>query len=46
MPLYGHEMTEEITPLEAGLGNFVKMEKPEFIGKQALLEKGVPARCV
>lgn len=44
MPLYGHEMTEEITPLEAGLGNFVKMEKSEFIGKQALLEKGVPAR--
>ncbi len=42
MPLYGHEITEEITPLEAGLGFAVKMNKEDFIGKKALLEKGEP----
>ncbi len=42
MPLYGHEMDDVITPLEAGLGTFVKMGKEEFIGKQALEEKGTP----
>lgn len=42
MPLYGHEMTDEITPLETGLSIFVKMDKPDFIGKQALLDKGAP----
>lgn len=42
MPLYGHEMTDEITPLEAGLDFGVKMSKPEFIGKAALEEKGEP----
>lgn len=36
MPLYGHEMDDEITPLETGLGMFVKLQKPEFIGKEAL----------
>lgn len=40
MPLYGHEMNDEITPLEAGIGMFVKMEKENFIGKRALEEKG------
>ena len=39
MPLYGHEMTDEITPLEAGLGWAVKMDKHDFIGKAALAEK-------
>lgn len=42
MPLYGHEMNDEITPIEAGLGAFVKMQKEEFIGKAALEEKGAP----
>lgn len=42
MPLYGHEMNEEITPYETGLGFTVKMEKENFIGKQALLEKRKP----
>ena len=42
MPLYGHEMTDDITPLEAGLGVFVKMNKEDFIGKKALEEKGAP----
>ncbi len=44
MPLYGHEMTDDITPLEAGLGVFVKMGKEEFIGKDALVAKGTPTR--
>jgi aminomethyltransferase len=37
MPLYGHELTEEITPLQAGLAWAVKFDKPAFIGKEALL---------
>jgi aminomethyltransferase len=36
MPLYGHEMDDTISPLEAGLGFAVKMNKPDFIGKTAL----------
>lgn len=43
MPLYGHEMTDDISPLETGLGIFVKMKKENFIGKTALEEKGTPA---
>ena len=37
MPLYGHELSDTITPLEAGLRSFVKLEKPGFIGREALL---------
>ena len=44
MPLYGNDLTEEITPLEAGLTYGIKMEKEDFIGKQALIEKGEPAQ--
>jgi len=40
MPLYGHEMDDTITPLEAGLPIFVKMDKPDFIGKAALEKRG------
>ncbi len=36
MPLYGHEMNDEISPRTAGLGFAVKMDKPDFIGKAAL----------
>ncbi|NMB26551.1 MAG: glycine cleavage system aminomethyltransferase GcvT [Tissierellia bacterium] len=37
MPLYGHEISKEITPLEGGLKFFVKLDKKEdFIGKEAL----------
>lgn len=32
LPLYGDELAADITPLEAGLGIFVKLDKPEFIG--------------
>ena len=44
MPLYGHEMDEEITPLEAGLDFGVKMGKEEFIGHDALVAAGDPKR--
>lgn len=44
MPLYGHEMDDEITPLETGLATFVKMGKESFIGKKALEQKGTPKR--
>ena len=36
LPLYGHELGRDISPLEAGLGMFVKTDKPEFIGKEAV----------
>ncbi len=42
MPLYGHEMDEEISPLETGLDFAVKMTKDDFIGKKALEERGTP----
>lgn len=37
LPLYGHELGEDISPLEAGLGIFVKTDKPDFIGREAVL---------
>jgi aminomethyltransferase len=39
MPLYGHELTESITPVQAGLKWALKLEKPEFVGKDALEEQ-------
>lgn len=39
LPLYGHELDENITPLEAGLGFFVKLNKENFIGKEALAKQ-------
>lgn len=39
MPLYGHELTEAITPVQAGLKWALKLEKPEFVGKEALKEQ-------
>ena len=44
MPLYGHEMDEDISPLEAGLGFGVKLGKDEFIGRDALIAAGEPQR--
>jgi aminomethyltransferase len=44
MPLYGNEMDEEVSPLEAGLGFAVKLDKPEFIGRDALVAAGAPKR--
>ena len=37
MPLYGHELSADITPLQAGLSRFVKFDKGDFIGREALL---------
>ncbi|MGB6061864.1 MAG: glycine cleavage system aminomethyltransferase GcvT [Candidatus Aquilonibacter sp.] len=39
MPLYGHELTEEITPVQAGLQWALKTSKPEFIGRNVLVEQ-------
>ena len=39
MPLYGHELSEEVTPIMAGLGVFVKMDKGDFIGRDALVTR-------
>src|SRR5271155_2862877 len=37
MALYGHEISDTINVWEAGLDRYAKMEKPEFIGRDALL---------
>jgi aminomethyltransferase len=37
MSLYGHEISEDINALEAGLDRFLKLDKGEFIGRDALL---------
>jgi aminomethyltransferase len=49
LPLYGHELTIDTTPLEAGLRWVVRMEKGEFVGRAALqrqLAAGVRRRLV
>ncbi len=49
LPLYGNELSPEITPLEAGLSWVVKFDKGDFIGREALLEQkatGVPRKLV
>lgn len=49
LPLYGNELGPDISPLEAGIGFFVKFGKEKFIGKEALeaqKEKGVPRKLV
>ncbi len=38
MPLYGHEMSEDFLATEVGNNFFIKMNKPNFIGKQALID--------
>jgi aminomethyltransferase len=45
-PLYGHELDEHTTPIEAGLGFFVALDKGEFIGRPVLAEQKAkgPAR--
>lgn len=47
--LYGHELSAQISPLEAGLGWIVKLDKGEFVGAAALRARqaaGVPRRLV
>lgn len=44
MPLYGHEMDEDTSPLVAGLNLGVRMGKEEFIGREAILAAGEPTQ--
>ena len=50
LPLYGDELSADITPIMAGLGIFVKLDKEEeFIGKEALARQkaeGAPKKLV
>lgn len=39
LPLYGNEISKDTTPLEAGLGFFVKLNKENFVGKAALVNQ-------
>ena len=48
-PLYGHELDENTTPIEAGVGFFVSFDKGDFIGRSLLAEQkatGVKKKCV
>jgi aminomethyltransferase len=48
-PLYGHELDENTTPIEAGLGFFVALDKGDFIGRSVLAEqkaKGVSKKLI
>jgi len=48
-PLYGHELNEDTTPIEAGLGFFVSLDKGEFIGRSVLADQkanGVKKKCI
>lgn len=49
LPLYGDELGEDISPIEASLGIFVKTDKYEFIGRDAVLRQkteGAPRKLV
>lgn len=49
LPLYGHELSEEISPLESGLSWTIDWKKPDFIGRASLLaqkENGIPRKVV
>lgn len=49
LPLYGHELDDHTSPLEAGLGWSVKLEKGEFLGREAMQkqqEEGLPKSLV
>jgi aminomethyltransferase len=48
-PLYGHELDDHTTPIEAGLGFFVTLDKGDFVGRAKLAAqkaKGVPKKLV
>jgi aminomethyltransferase len=49
MPLYGNELADDISPLEAGLGWAVKPDKGAFVGRDAIVAMkaaGIPRRTV
>lgn len=48
-PLYGHELDEQTTPIEAGLSFFVSLDKGEFVGRDVLAKQkmdGIARKCV
>lgn len=45
-PLYGHELNDEVNPFDAGLGWTVKLNKINFIGKEALTPKKAQYKLV
>jgi aminomethyltransferase len=48
-PLYGHELDENTSPIEAGLGFFVALDKGDFIGRNVLADQkanGLKKKCV
>lgn len=48
-PLYGHELDEETSPIEAGVGFFVALDKGDFVGRNVLAQQkssGVKKKCV
>ena len=49
LPLYGDELSADISPVMAGLSMFCKFDKPEFIGREALMQQkaeGVRQRVI
>jgi aminomethyltransferase len=49
LALYGNDIDDTVTPLEAGLGWLVKLNKGDFVGRDALVrqkENGIPRRLV
>jgi aminomethyltransferase len=49
MALYGNDIDDEVTPLEANLGWLVKLKKGDFVGRDALVkqkEQGIPRKLV
>jgi len=49
LPLYGDELSADISPIAATLGMFVKLDKDEFIGKEACMQQkaeGTPKKLV
>jgi len=46
LPLYGHELSADVSPLEAGLSRFVKMDKDDFIGMSGIAARGVSRKRV
>lgn len=46
MPLYGNELTAEVSPFEANLGRVVKFAKRDFVGKEALERRREPAKVL
>jgi aminomethyltransferase len=49
LPLYGPDISEEYTPFHVGLGRWIRFDKPDFVGRDALLrvqERGLDRRWV